>query len=82
MSCEHKTSASSFEQNDGQIMADVTAPPVAPCACHYIILQASLSLLSMQSHAILPIYHAGEYSSVAAWPSSPRQSQMSVSRAG
>ena len=44
--CEHETSASLFEQSAVQTMADVTAPPVAPCACHYIILQASLSLLS------------------------------------
>ena len=54
--------------------------PVAPCACHYNT--ASEPLSPLQSHAILLIYHAGEYSSLTAWPSSPRQSQMSVSRAG
>ena len=48
-----------------QTMADVTAPPVAPCACHYNT--ASVPLSPQQSH--LPIYHAGEYSFVAAWPS-------------
>ena len=58
-------------------MADVTAPPVAPCACHYNT--ASEPPSPQQSH--LPIYHTGEYSHVAAWPSSPRQSRIPVSRA-
>ena len=33
--CEHETSASSCKLNAVQTMAAVTAPPVAPCACHY-----------------------------------------------
>ena len=46
---EHETSAFMFEQRAVQTMAAVTAPPVAPCACHYIILRLSLSLSSAVS---------------------------------
>ena len=58
--------ASSFEQNAVQTMAAVTAPPVAPCACHYNTATEPLSPGQSQR----PVSRAG-YSTYLLQPGRP-----------
>ena len=53
--CEHETSAPSFKLNAFQIIEAVTAPPVAPCACHYNTATEPLSPRQSQR----PVSRAG-----------------------